>query len=123
MALVLKDRVKETTDVVGTGDASLMGAPATYQAFSTAVANASTVWYTIAAQTGTQWEVGYGTFNASSNAIVRNGAQIYASSSSGSIRLALIIWKTCGLIIKRRIGFSGALSSVSGFSRTNPWKM
>lgn len=85
MALVLKDRVKETTDVVGTGNASLLGAPATYQTFTSAVANASTVWYTIAAQTGSQWEVGYGTFNASSNAIVRNGAQIYASSSSGSI--------------------------------------
>lgn len=85
MALVLKDRVKETTDVVGTGNATLLGAPATYQTFTAAVANASTVWYTIAAQTGSQWEVGYGTFNASSNAIVRNGAQIYTSSSAGAI--------------------------------------
>jgi hypothetical protein len=85
MALVLKDRVKESTAVTGTGNATLLGAPATYQTFTSAVANASTVWYTIAAQTGSQWEVGYGTFNASSNAIVRNGAQIYASSSAGAI--------------------------------------
>ena len=42
-------------------------------------------------------------------------------SSSGSISAALIKLKIWGLITNLRIGFSGVLSSASGFSLTKPW--
>jgi len=48
MALVLKDRVKETSIVTGTGSATLLGAAVGYQSFNTAIPTGSTVYYCIA---------------------------------------------------------------------------
>jgi hypothetical protein len=64
MALVLKDRVKETSVVTGTGNATLLGAAIGYQSFNTAIPTGSTVYYCIAAQGVSEWEVGVGTFTA-----------------------------------------------------------
>lgn len=63
MALILKDRVKETTTVTSTGTATLLGAVTGYQAFSV-IGSGNTCYYTIAAQTGNQWEVGIGTYTS-----------------------------------------------------------
>jgi hypothetical protein len=49
MALILKDRVKETTTVTSTGTATLLGASVGYQSFS-AIGNGNTCYYTIASQ-------------------------------------------------------------------------
>jgi len=49
MALVLKDRVKETTATAGTGTVTLAGASTGYQSFS-AIGNANTTYYCIAGQ-------------------------------------------------------------------------
>jgi hypothetical protein len=64
MALVLKDRVKETSVVTGTGNATLLGAAIGYQSFNTAIPTGSTVYYCIAGQGSDEWEVGIGTFTA-----------------------------------------------------------
>ena len=64
MALVLADRVYETSTTVGTGTLTLNGALASYQTFSTAIGNGNTCYYTIAASGGTAWEVGIGTVGA-----------------------------------------------------------
>jgi hypothetical protein len=64
MALVLKDRVKETSVVTGTGSATLLGAAIGYQSFNTAIPTGSTVYYCIAGQGSDEWEVGIGTFTA-----------------------------------------------------------
>ena len=64
MALVLKDRVKETSVITGTGSATLLGAAVGYQSFNTAIPTGSTVYYCIAAQGVSEWEVGVGTFTA-----------------------------------------------------------
>jgi hypothetical protein len=58
MAL-LADRVKETTTTTGTGTITLAGAPAGFQSFNTAFANASLVYYVI--QGGSEFEIGIGT--------------------------------------------------------------
>ena len=50
MALILKDRVKETTTTTGTGDFSLGGADSTFEAFSSYMANGDTTYYAIATQ-------------------------------------------------------------------------
>jgi len=58
MALVLKDRVQETTTTTGTGVITLDGAATGFQAFS-AVGNSNQTYYTIT--DGTNWETGIGT--------------------------------------------------------------
>jgi len=63
MALILKDRVKETTTVTSTGTATLLGAAVGYQSFS-AIGNGNTCYYTIASQTANEWEVGLGTYTS-----------------------------------------------------------
>lgn len=82
MALVLKDRVKETTVTAGTGTITLAGASVGYQSFS-AIGNANTTYYCIAGQGTTEWEVGIGTYTASGTALSRD--TILASSNSGSV--------------------------------------
>ena len=83
MALILKDRVKETCSAPGTGAVSLLGAATGYQAFSAAIGNANTTYYTIQDQTGPNWEVGLGTYSSSGNTLART--TVLASSNSGSL--------------------------------------
>jgi len=81
MALVLKDRVKETTTVTSTGTATLLGAVAGYQDFSV-IGTGNTCYYTIAAQTGSDWEVGIGTYT-SPDQLSRD--TVLSSSNAGSL--------------------------------------
>jgi hypothetical protein len=81
MALVLADRVKETTTTTGTGTITLLGASSGFQSFAV-VGNGNTTYYTISAQTGTQWEVGIGTYTASGTTLART--TVISSSSGGS---------------------------------------
>jgi hypothetical protein len=83
MALVLADRVKETTTSTGTTAITLAGAATGYQTFSSAVGNANTTYYTIADQTGANWEVGIGTYTTIGNTLSRD--TVLASSNAGSL--------------------------------------
>jgi hypothetical protein len=82
MALVLADRVRETTAITGTGTATLLGAVSGYQSFS-AVGDANTTYYVIANQSATEWEVGIGTYTASGTTLSRD--TVLSSSNSGSL--------------------------------------
>jgi hypothetical protein len=82
MALVLLDRVQETTTTVGTGAVTLAGAVLGYQSFA-AIGNGNTTFYTIAAQGGSDWEVGIGTYTASGTSLSRD--TVLSSSNSGSL--------------------------------------
>lgn len=82
MAFVLADRVKETTTTTGTGTITLLGAATGFQSFS-AIGNANTTYYTIAGQTGSEWEVGIGTYTSSGTTLSRD--TVLASSNSGSL--------------------------------------
>ena len=82
MAFVLADRVKETTTVTGTGAATLLGAQTGYQSFSAGVGASNTTYYTIADQSGSNWEVGYGTLDATGLILTRT--TVLSSSNSGS---------------------------------------
>ena len=82
MALVLADRVRETTTTTGTGTVTLSGtAPTGYQTFSTAIGNANTTYYTINA--GFQWEVGIGTYTTAGLTLSRD--TVLSSSSGGAL--------------------------------------
>jgi microcystin-dependent protein len=81
MALVLKDRVKETSTTTGTGTFTLAGAAAGYQSFSV-IGNGNTTFYCIVDSSAGAWEVGIGTYTSSGTALSRD--TILESSNSGS---------------------------------------
>jgi hypothetical protein len=83
MALILKDRVKETTVTTGTSSFALDGAVTGYQAFSAAIGDANTTYYAVYLDNSTEWEVGIGTYSSSGNTLART--TILASSNAGSI--------------------------------------
>jgi hypothetical protein len=85
MAFVIANRVKETTTTAGTGTVTLLGASAGFQSFA-AIGNANTTYYTIAGQTGNEWEVGIGTYTSSSTTLARTTV---FSNSSGTQPSAL----------------------------------
>lgn len=81
MALVLKDRVKETTTTVGTGSFALAGAVTGYDSFGQ-IGNGNTTYYAVYLDGGSEWEVGIGTYTAPST-LSRD--TILASSNAGSV--------------------------------------
>jgi len=69
VALVLADRVKETTTTTGTSDYSLGGSETGFQTFLTGIADTNTTYY--CCTDGVDFEIGVGSYSASSNSIVR----------------------------------------------------
>jgi hypothetical protein len=82
MALVLADRVQETTTTTGTGSVTLLGAVTGFQTFAV-VGNTNTTYYTIADQGGANWEVGIGTYSTTGPTLART--TVLSSSNSGSL--------------------------------------
>jgi hypothetical protein len=82
MALVLKDRVKETTTSTGTGAVTLAGASGAFQPFSV-IGNGNTTYYGIVGQTSTEWEVGIGTYTLSGTTLSRD--TVLSSSNSNTL--------------------------------------
>ena len=82
MALVLADRVKDTTTTTGTGSVTLSGSPpAGFQSFGAAIGNGNTTYYAISG--GSQFEVGIGTYNSAGPTLNRD--TVLSSSNSGSL--------------------------------------
>jgi len=80
MALVLKDRVKETTTTTGTGSFSLAGAVTGYDSFGQ-IGSGNTTYYAVYLDGGSEWEVGIGTYT---NPSTLSRDTILASSASGA---------------------------------------
>ena len=78
MALIIADRVRETSTTTGTGTLTLDGAVSGFQTFSTAIGNTNTCYYTIV--NGSEWEVGLGTVAAGTLA----RTTVLKSSNAGS---------------------------------------
>jgi hypothetical protein len=84
MALVLADRVQETSNTTSTGDLALNGALPTYQSFALGIGVGNTCYYAAynTDQSVNEWEVGVGTLSGVST-LVRT--TILSSSNAGSI--------------------------------------
>ena len=80
MALVLKDRVKETTATTGTGTVTLAGAGTGFQSFA-AIGNGNTTYYALTS--GNDYEIGLGTYTSSGTTLSRD--TVLESSNSGSL--------------------------------------
>jgi hypothetical protein len=82
MALVLKDRVKETTTTTGTGTVTLAGAAAGFQSF-VVIGDGNQTFYAIVDATSGAWEVGVGTYTSSGTTLSRT--TVVSSSNAGSL--------------------------------------
>jgi hypothetical protein len=83
MALVLADRVRESTTTTGTGAVTLGGAYTGFQTFLAAVGNTNTTYYTISNVVSGEWEVGIGTYSSGANTLSRT--TVLSSSNGGSL--------------------------------------
>ena len=81
MALVVFDRVKESSNTTGTGTIVLAGVQAGYQSFAV-VGDGNQTYYTIAGQTTGDWEVGIGTYYSGNLSLSRD--VILASSNANA---------------------------------------
>ena len=82
MAFVIAVRVQETTTTTGTGTVTLAGAVTGFQSFAV-IGDGNTTFYTIADQSGSNWEVGVGTYTSSGTTLSRD--TVLSSSNSGSL--------------------------------------
>ena len=82
MALVINNRVRETTSTTGTGAVTLAGAVDGFQTFAAGIGNSNTTYYAISLNTANEWEVGLGTLNADSSTLTRT--TVLESSNSDS---------------------------------------
>ena len=82
MALVLNDRVKETTTTTGTGTLTLAGAVTGFETFGTGIGNSNTTYYAVTLPGSAEFEVGLGTLNSDSTTLART--TIISSSNSDS---------------------------------------
>jgi hypothetical protein len=80
MALVLRDRVKETTTTTGTGTINLAGTSTGFRTFVAAVGNGNQTYYVL--EDGVDWEVGIGTVTDGTPDTLSRST-ILASSNSG----------------------------------------
>jgi hypothetical protein len=83
MALVLKDRVKETTTTVGTGSFQLQGAASGFRPFND-IGDSNFTYYAVITEAAIgEYEVGYGQFNLTTQQITRS--IIISSSNNNNI--------------------------------------
>ena len=87
MALVLNDRVKETTTTTGTGAVALGGAVSSFETFGAGVGNSNTTYYAIVHQTANEFEVGLGTLDGTSANLTRTTV-ISSSNSDAAVNFS-----------------------------------
>ena len=120
MALVLADRVKETTTTAGTGTITLAGAATGFQSFAV-VGNGNTTFYTIASQTGNEWEVGVGTYATSGTTLARttvlsnsSATQPSALNFSAGTKDVFVTYPAGFAVASTNVGTSGQLLTSNG---------
>ena len=67
MALVINDRVKESSTTTGVGTFDLDGVVSGFEGFVAGIGTGNTTYYTIFNQGTTEWEVGLGTLDTTTN--------------------------------------------------------
>ena len=88
MALVLNDRVKETTTTTGTGTVNLAGAEIGFESFVAGIGNSNTCYYTIAHQSANEFEVGLGTVTDASPDTLSRTTIISSSNSDSAVNFS-----------------------------------
>ena len=81
MAIVVKDRVQQTSTTTGTSDFLLTGSVVGFQTFA-AIGNTNTTYYSSVDPSTGDWEVGIGTYSTTGPTLTRT--TVLSSSASGS---------------------------------------
>ena len=90
MALVVKDRVKETTTTTGTGDINLAGAVSGFQSFVSGIGSTNKTYYALIDANGTAWEIGIGTVtDASPDTLSRDSDDDVIASTNSNAKINL----------------------------------
>jgi hypothetical protein len=87
MALVINDRVKETTTTTGTGTLTLAGAVTGFETFAAGVGNSNTTYYAVTLPGSSEFEVGLGTLNSDSSTLARTTV-ISSSNSDNAVNFS-----------------------------------
>ena len=86
MALVINDRVKETSTTTGTGTLDLAGVVTGFVTFVAGIGNSNTTYYAIHEQGTSKWEVGIGTVtDASPDTLART--EVISNSSGNTSKI------------------------------------
>jgi hypothetical protein len=85
MALVINDRVKETSTTTGTGTFNLAGAETGYESFVSGVGTGNTTYYAIELNADGEWEVGIGTVTSGSPDTLSRDTIISSSNSDAAV--------------------------------------
>jgi len=85
MALVINDRVKETSTTTGTGTFSLAGAETGFETFVSGVGDGNTTYYAISHDGTNEWEVGVGTVTDAGTDTLSRDTIISSSNSDAAV--------------------------------------
>ena len=88
MALVINDRVKETSTTTGTGTFDLAGAETGYEGFVTGVGTGNTTYYAIELNSAGEWEVGIGTVTDAATDTLSRDTIISSSNSDAAVNFS-----------------------------------
>lgn len=87
MALVVADRIKETSTTSGTGTLTLAGASDGFRSFAD-IGDGNTTYYAIVDSVANTWEVGIGTYTASGTTLSRDTVLSNSSGTTSQINFA-----------------------------------
>ena len=116
MALVINNRVRETTATTGTGAQTLAGAVDGFQTFSAGIGNDNTTYYAISLNTENEWEVGLGTLNGDSSTLTRTTVLESSNSDSAVDFSAGSKEVFCTLPSEKAVYLDASDNQVGGFS-------
>ena len=88
MALVLNDRVKETTTTTGTGTFNLAGAVTGFETFVAGVGDSNTTYYAVTLPGTAEFEVGLGTITDASPDTLARTTVISSSNSDSAVNFS-----------------------------------
>jgi len=88
MALVINDRVKETSTTTGTGTIDLAGAETGYESFVSGVGTGNTTYYAIELNSANEWEVGIGTVTDAAPDTLSRDTIISSSNSDAAVNFS-----------------------------------
>ena len=120
MALVVKDRVRETTTTTGTGTITLGGAATGFQSFSV-IGDSNTTFYTIQLSNTNEWEVGIGTYATTGTTLARttvlsnsSATQPSALNFSAGTKDVFVTYPAGYAVASTNVGTSGQLLTSNG---------
>ena len=112
MALVIDDRVKETSTTTGTGTLDLAGAVTGFVTFVAGVGDTNTTYYAIFEQGTANWETGVGTVtDAATDTLARTTVITNSSGNTDKITFAGTLDVFCTMPASKTVYYDASAST------------